>query len=416
MNLIQAIVIGVIQGLTEFLPISSTAHIRVIPSLLGWDDPGAAFTAVIQWGTWFAVVVYFWRDILRLLVAVYDDLLHNKLCRTPESRLAWMIVAGTIPIVVLGLAFHKYIEGALRSLYVIAAAAIVMALLLWAAEWYARRGQLAQVPPRDLHEMSWADAIVIGLWQSVALIPGASRSGSTITGGLFSGLSRPTAARYSFLLSLPSVFGAGVHQLIGDKGKLLGSGESVLNLVVATIVSGIVGYYVIVYFIEYLKKHTTYIFIGYRIALGIFLIAMLQAGKLSPLPPGSENDKEKKAEKAAVVSGVELPEEQRLGRPAQGNGFPQVVPDVVEQAIPGLGIGGQERTSLVEIGLERGGIHVGAGGIVRRQSIDNGGQCFGERPATGTATRAGKLSPFQRAPAESSQVGCRRGLDSTVAC
>jgi undecaprenyl-diphosphatase len=281
MNLFQAIVIGIIQGLTEYLPISSTAHIRVLPALFGWKDPGSAFTAVIQWGTLVAVIIYFRHDIYRLGKAVFDDLFFQKFCRTPDSTLAWMIAAGTIPVVVVGLAFQKYIKRELRSLYVIAAAAIGFALILWIAEWFARRKQAAGQAPRDLAQVSWPDAILIGFWQALALIPGASRSGVTITGGLFQGLSRETAARFSFLLSLPSIFAAGVYELYKEREELLQSSDSILNLVVATVVSGIVGYWSIAFLLGYLKKHTTYVFIIYRLILGVLLLALLQAHVIS---------------------------------------------------------------------------------------------------------------------------------------
>jgi undecaprenyl-diphosphatase len=283
MTLFQAFVIGIIQGLTEFLPISSTAHIRVLPALFGWDDPGAAFTAVIQWGTLVAVIIYFRHEIYRLGKAVFDDLFFQKFCRTHDSTMAWMIAAGTVPVVVLGLALQKYIKRELRSLYVIAAAAIVFALILWLAEWFSRRAQLAGKASRDLEQVTWSDAICIGLWQALALIPGASRSGVTISGGLFQGLTRESAARFSFLLSLPSVFAAGCYELFKERDELLHSNESIINLIVATVVSGIIGYASIAFLLNYLKKHTTYIFIFYRLVLGVFLLALLLGHKIEPI-------------------------------------------------------------------------------------------------------------------------------------
>jgi undecaprenyl-diphosphatase len=283
MNLFQAIVIGIIQGLTEFIPVSSNAHIRIIPALLGWNDPGAAFTAVIQWGTLVAVIIYFRHEIGRLTKAVFDDLFFQRFCRTADAKLAWMIALGTIPIVVVGLTFKKFIKSELRSLYVIAAAAIVMALILWAAEWYTRRGQQSGQRARDLGDLSWWDAFIVGCWQAVAVIPGASRSGVTITGGLFSGLTRETAARFSFLLSLPSVFAAGLLELYEERHELFASTETTVALVVATVVSGFVGYASISFLLNYLKKHTTYVFIFYRIALGIVLLLLLMTHVIDPL-------------------------------------------------------------------------------------------------------------------------------------
>jgi undecaprenyl-diphosphatase len=276
---LQAVALGVIQGLTEFLPISSTAHLKVIPVLLDWKDPGAAFTAVIQWGTWFASVLYFWDDIQRLTVAFFRGLRDGRPLGTTDARLAWMIVVGTVPIVVFGLLLEKQIKGPLRSLYVIAGAAVGLALVLAVAEWrervLQRRGRL-----KDLEEIGWGDALLVGFAQVVAVVPGASRSGVTITGGLFAGLSRPTAARFSFLLSLPSVFGAGVHQLWKERHELLQTQESVANLVIATVVSGVVGYAAIAFLLHYLRTHTTWVFIGYRLALGAALLVLLRQGVL----------------------------------------------------------------------------------------------------------------------------------------
>jgi undecaprenyl-diphosphatase len=282
MTLWQAIVLGLIQGLTEFLPISSTAHLRVVPALLGWPDFGAAFTAVIQIGTLVAVLLYFRTDIARLVLAVLGDLKARRFCSTPDSRLAWMIAAGTVPVVVCGLAFKKQIKEDFRSLYVISYAAIGLALLLAAAEglhhWRARRGR----PGRELERITWADALLVGLFQAVALIPGASRSGVTITGGLFAGLSRSTAARFSFLLSLPSVFAAGVYEFWEERHELLSSGSDALNLLAASVVAGVVGYASIAFLLGYLKRHSTVVFIVYRIILGAALLALLARGTLTP--------------------------------------------------------------------------------------------------------------------------------------
>ena len=192
-----------------------------------------------------------------------------------------MIAVGTVPVVILGLALHRYIEDHFRSLYVIAAAAIVFALVLWLAEWSAQRARLAGKAGRELEQVTWFDAICVGFWQAIAIIPGASRSGVTITGGLFQGLTRETAARFSFLLSIPSVFGAGCYELFKKREELLQSSDSIKYLIVCTVISGIVGYASIAFLLEYLKKHTTYVFIFYRIALGIILLVLLQTHHLS---------------------------------------------------------------------------------------------------------------------------------------
>jgi undecaprenyl-diphosphatase len=278
----QAVILGIIQGLTEFLPISSTAHLKVIPSLCGWDDPGAAFTAVIQWGTWLASVWYFRDDIGRLTVAFFAALRQGRPLGTPEARVAWMIVVGTLPIVAFGLLLEPKIKGPFRSLYVIAGAAIGLALLLILAESHARALAARQSPKKELRQLGWGDALLVGFAQVLALVPGASRSGVTITGGLFAGMNRATAARFSFLLSLPAVFGAGVHQLIKERHELLASQANVVNLVLATVVSGVVGYAAIAFLIRYLKTHTTWVFIIYRLALGGALLALLAAGVLTP--------------------------------------------------------------------------------------------------------------------------------------
>jgi undecaprenyl-diphosphatase len=282
MSLLQAIVYGLIQGLTEFLPISSTAHIRVVPAFLGWEDPGAAFTAVIQIGTLLAALLYFRADIVRLTVAWVRGLLTGRPLGTPDAKMAWMIVVGTVPIVVFGLALKKYITGPWRSLYVIAAAAIVLSLVLAAAEGLVRWRQRRQRPLRAMPELGWGDAVGMGLAQAVALIPGASRSGVTITAGLFLGEARDTAARFSFLLSLPAVFAAGVYELYKERHELLATQESVVNLVVATVVAGVVGYASIAFLLAYLRSHTTWVFIVYRLALGGLILWLLAGGQLQP--------------------------------------------------------------------------------------------------------------------------------------
>lgn len=281
-DLFQAIVFGIIQGLTEFLPISSTAHLEVVPVLLGWQDRGAAFTAVIQWGTWFAAFIYFRDDLLKITRAWLQDLRQRRFGTSHDAKLAWFIIVGTVPIVVIGLLFQKQIKTNLRSLYVVAATAMVMSLFLWAAEVWVRRRQVAGKPQKDLDDLDWFNALLVGFGQAFAVIPGASRSGVTITAGLFSGMNRATAARFSFLLSFPAVGGAGLHQLYQERAELLKSQSDVMALVVATVVSGIVGYATIAFLLNYLKRHTTYVFIAYRLLLGTALLALLWRGVLEP--------------------------------------------------------------------------------------------------------------------------------------
>ncbi|MCX6138545.1 MAG: undecaprenyl-diphosphatase UppP [Ignavibacteriales bacterium] len=281
MTLFQAIVYGIIQGLTEFLPISSTAHLRIIPALAGWSDPGAAFTAVIQFGTLVAVFIYFAKDIIAILRGVIDGIIKRNLLHSPEAVMGWMIAAGTVPIVVLGLLFKKDIETTLRSLYVIAASMIGLALVLLLAELLEKRRITQGVQLKSMDKVTWRDALVIGCSQAVALIPGSSRSGVTITGGLFVGLTRETAARFSFLLSLPSVLAAGIFELIKQRHELLSADVGLLNLAAATIVSGIVGYLAIEFLLGYLKKHTTYLFIFYRLIVGAALLFFLLRGTIA---------------------------------------------------------------------------------------------------------------------------------------
>jgi undecaprenyl-diphosphatase len=270
-KIIEGIIYGIIQGLTEFIPISSTAHIRVIPALLHWDDPGAAYTAVIQIGTLIATLIYFRNDIGELIKGFFGALKTRDFITDPYARLSMLIIVGTIPISIFGLTLKKYIEGDFRGLYVVAASLIVFAIVLFIAEKIASK-------KKDLKEITVWDGIIIGFAQAVALIPGASRSGVTITAGLFSGLKRETAARYSFLLSIPAVALSGVYELFSKRAELLH--ENALGLIVSTLVSGIVGYMAIAFLINYLKTRSNLIFIIYRIALGIIIIVLLSAGVL----------------------------------------------------------------------------------------------------------------------------------------
>jgi undecaprenyl-diphosphatase len=279
MSLLQAIVLGLVQGLTEFLPISSTAHLRIVPELLGWKDPGAAYSAVIQLGTVAAVLIYFRKDILVLGTAFFQGLLRRQPFATTEARLAWFVLVGTLPIGICGLAFKKAIETSLRSLYVISASLIILALILFIVERRASH-------QRTLADMRWQDGIIVGLWQALALIPGASRSGTTLTGALSLGLRREDAARYSFLLSIPATTLAGVFEL----KHLLEATErpSAVALWVGTLVAFGSGWAAIAWLLAYLRKRSTLIFIIYRVALGAVLLTLLSLGVLRP-QSGLEN-------------------------------------------------------------------------------------------------------------------------------
>jgi undecaprenyl-diphosphatase len=274
MSIIQAIVLGLVQGLTEFIPISSTAHLEIVPRLLGWGDPGAAFSAVVQFGTWIAALIYFARDIIRLIGGFFRGLATRRILADTDSREAWLVIIGTIPIVILGLALKKYIESSFRSLWVVTTMVIVVAILLEFAEMHARRRQL-----RNFEQLGVGDAVAVGFGQCLALIPGSSRSGSTIMAALFRGIERPTAARYSFLLSLPAVGAAGFLELFKERHQLAALGWT--PIILSIVVSFISGYASIWFLIRYLRTHTTHVFIYYRFALGAVMIALLVSGTIT---------------------------------------------------------------------------------------------------------------------------------------
>jgi undecaprenyl-diphosphatase len=275
MSIWEAVLLGIIQGLTEFLPISSTAHLLVARQLLGHANPRDAFTTAIQLGTLVAVFVYFRSDLYRMSVAVLADFRSRRFASTPDSRLFWMMVVATFPVVICGFAFKDFIKRSLYDTWVIAVAAIGFSILLLVAEILAR-----QKTGREEDRVTWLDALLVGLFQTLALIPGASRSGVTITAGLFAGLSRPTAARLSFLLSLPSILGAGLYDSYKDRHELFQSDADVLNLLVGATVAGIVGYLSIAWLIGFLKRYSTFGFIIYRVALGLIIFALLAKGWL----------------------------------------------------------------------------------------------------------------------------------------
>ena len=274
MSLFYSILLGIIQGITEFLPVSSTAHLTIAGSLLGLINPDrphewTAFIAVIQIGTMAAVVIYFFRDLVEIVKGFFIDGI--RYVQSPSNglgraRMGWYIILGTLPVAVIGLAFKKVIEGNLtKSLTVIGISAIVLALILWLAEKVGSR-------KKEMANVTWLDSLIVGFAQSLALIPGSSRSGTTITAGLFLGITRSDAARFSFLLSVPAVFASGMLELYEMRHFMHDLG--IVNVAVATLVSGIVGYASIAFLLRYLKTHTTYVFIFYRIALGVLLLTM----------------------------------------------------------------------------------------------------------------------------------------------
>ncbi|SFB57128.1 undecaprenyl-diphosphatase [Amycolatopsis marina] len=272
MSWFEAIVLGLVQGLTEFLPISSSAHLRITAAFAGWDDPGAAFTAVTQLGTEAAVVLYFGKKIVNILSAWFFSLYKPEYRSHPDARMGWLIIVGSLPIVVLGLLFQEKIEHAFRDLRLIATTLIVFGILLWIADRIGRKD-------RDLDHLTVPHGLGYGFAQALALIPGVSRSGGTITGGLLLGYNRADAAEYSFLLAIPAVLGSGFYKLT-DIGE--GQGPAVGPTILATIVAFGVGYVVIAWLMAFIKKRTFVPFVLYRIALGILLFVLVFSGVLDP--------------------------------------------------------------------------------------------------------------------------------------
>lgn len=270
MSILEAIVLGIVQGLTEFLPISSTAHLRVVPALLGWEDPGAAFTAITQLGTMAAVLIYFrselWNIARGLLAGLGDPTKRDN----QDFRLGCYIILGTIPIAVFGLLFSDVIEGSARSLYVIGTTLILLGLLLLLSEKVGMRR-------RDLSSLRLRDAVIIGFAQAAALIPGVSRSGATITAGLFLNFEREDAARYSFLLSVPAIVLAGLYSL-----RKVGDGAiDVVPTIVATVLAFLVGWLAIAGLLKFLARYSTLVFVVYRVVLGAAVLVMAAAGVIS---------------------------------------------------------------------------------------------------------------------------------------
>jgi undecaprenyl-diphosphatase len=272
MGPVEGVVLGLVQGLTEFLPISSSAHLRVVSALLGWADPGAAFTAVTQLGTEAAVLVYFRRDIAGIVGTWFSSLFRPERRSDPRARMGWYVIIGTIPIAVLGYLFQNTIETAFRDLRLIGATLIVFGLVLGVADRLARN-------TRPLAELTGRDAVLFGLAQSLALIPGVSRSGGTISAGLLLGYRREAAARYSFLLAVPAVLASGLYELT-DIGN--GAAPEWGPTVLATVIAFGVGYAVIAWFLKYIAQHTFTPFVIYRIVLGALVIVLTSTGVLAP--------------------------------------------------------------------------------------------------------------------------------------
>jgi undecaprenyl-diphosphatase len=285
MNIFQAIVYGIVQGLTEFLPVSSTAHLRLVPALTGWTDPGAVYTAVIQLGTVLAVLIFFWKDLSGALIGFVKSLSGGPK-DTIEAKTGWAVFYATIPIAVIGLALHKYIEGPFRSLWVIGSTLIAMGLFMYFAE---RRFQGTRV----MADIEKKDGLMIGLWQCLSLLPGMSRSGSTITGAFVSGFEKPAAARLSFLMSVPAITLAGLFEGVKDFKKL--SGELRTPAMIGTVVSFIVGYFCIKWMISFVQRRGITPFVAYRVVLGIIILGLCFTGKLDPAPTPEKPNVQKEA-------------------------------------------------------------------------------------------------------------------------
>ncbi|HEY4578111.1 MAG TPA: undecaprenyl-diphosphate phosphatase [Yaniella sp.] len=276
MNWIEAIILGLVQGLTEFLPISSSAHLRVVGEFLpGAADPGAAFTAITQIGTELAVLLYFWHDITRIISKWFKAIAGKVPHSDPDVRMGWLIIVGSIPIGVLGLLFEDAIDTSFRSLWLVATMLIVFGVLLAVADAWGRH-------VKPLSRLTWRDGILFGLAQALALIPGVSRSGGTITMGLALGYTRKAAARYAFLLAVPAVFASGFYKLgqtivNPEQNPAYGMGETL----VATAVAFVVGYAIIAWLMRYISNNSFNIFVWYRILLGVALYILLGLGVIN---------------------------------------------------------------------------------------------------------------------------------------
>lgn len=274
MDAIQAIILGIVQGLTEFLPISSTGHLRIVSAFFGWDDPGAAFTAVTQLGTMAAILIFFRHEIVRIVGATLGSLRTDRWhSDNLDAKLGWYIVLGTIPIGIFGLAFKGVIEDGARSLYVIGTALIVFSFVILRAE-------AAGTQEREIAGITPRDGLRIGVFQAMALVPGVSRSGATISGGLFLGFRREDAARYSFLLSIPAVVLSGLLELkdIGDHAH---ANAGAVPTAIATILAFVVGYATIDFLLKFVARNSIAVFCGYRVAIGALVLLLAGAGVIS---------------------------------------------------------------------------------------------------------------------------------------
>ncbi|WP_163802042.1 undecaprenyl-diphosphate phosphatase [Mycolicibacterium sediminis] len=274
MSWLQVVVLAVLQGLTEFLPVSSSGHLAIASQLFFDDDAGASFTAVTQLGTEVAVLVYFARDIGRILTAWFGGL-RDSARRTSDYWLGWWVIIGTLPICVLGLLFKDQIRGGVRNLWVVAIALIVFSAVIAAAEFYGRQN-------RTVEQLTWKDSVIVGLAQCLALVPGVSRSGATISAGLFLGQNREVAARFGFLLAIPAVLASGLFSLPDAFAPVTeGMSATGAQLIVSIVIAFVVGYAAVAWFLRFLVRHGMYWFVGYRVALGVVVLILLGTGVMA---------------------------------------------------------------------------------------------------------------------------------------
>ncbi len=267
----QAVILGILQGLTEFLPISSSAHLLIFSQFFGWSDPGAAFTAVSQIGTETAVIIYFAKDIWRIIRAWVGQFRHPETRHDQDVRMGWLVIVGTLPIGILGFVFSDQIETVARNLYLVSFTLIGFGVLLGIADRTARQ-------TKELNDLSVRDGLIYGLCQALALIPGVSRSGASITGGLFLGYTREAATRYAFLLAIPAVMASGLYQAL-DIGS--DPATSWGPTILATLIAFVIGYAVIAWLIRYVSTNSYMPFVIYRIGLGALVLVLLGTGVLT---------------------------------------------------------------------------------------------------------------------------------------
>jgi undecaprenyl-diphosphatase len=266
MDLFQALILGLVQGATEYIPVSSSAHLVIVPWLLGWPDPSFQFEVLVQWGTLVGVFLFFWADIWAIIKAVLLGLKQRKPLATFEAKLGWLVVVATVPAAILGLTFKDYFEAAFAAPVFAGGLLILTALLLVIAERFGSR-------TLELEKLGWLDAVIVGFWQAAAILPGVSRSGATISGAVLRGYSRPAAARFSFLISIPALLGAGLVALkdLLEAGSL---GQELPAITVGFVAAAIAGYVCIRWLLHYLQRHSLYIFAAYCTVFSIVTITV----------------------------------------------------------------------------------------------------------------------------------------------